>query len=95
MRVFFIAAAVLALAGCANQEPVLTASTAPSVVASENATLTPQTKMVCHKESAIGSSMIHTVCETEQSAADRIALQERMRNIAPNNSIAHPAAGAP
>ena len=95
MRVFFIAAAVLALAGCANQEPVLTASTAPVVVASEDTTLTPKTKMVCHKEAQTGSSMIHTVCETEESAADRIALQERLRNMAPNNSIAHPAAGAP
>ncbi len=95
MRVFFIASAVLALVGCAAQEPVINGATAPVVVASENSNLTPQTKLVCHKESAIGSSMIHTVCETEQSAADRIATQEMLRNMPPNNGIAHPAAGTP
>ncbi len=95
MRVFFIASTVLALAGCATQEPVINAPTAPVVVVSANTDLTPQSKLVCHKESAIGSSMIHTVCETEQSQADRLATQDRLRNMLPNNSIAHPAAGTP
>jgi hypothetical protein len=95
MRVFFIASTVLALAGCAAQEPVVNASTAPVVVANGNTDVTPKSKLYCHKESAIGSSMNHTVCETEQSEADRLATQDRLRNTLPNNSIAHPAAGSP
>ena len=94
MRVLFIASAVLVLAGCATQEPVITSATAPTVVASSTTPLTPETKLVCHKESSTGSSMIHTVCETEQTAADRIATQEMLRNMPPANSVAHPAAGS-
>lgn len=92
MRAFLAAFVVLAFAGCA--EPVVNGSTAPVVVAYGNSDLTPQSKLVCHKETAIGSSMIHSVCETEQSQADRLATQDRLRNLLPNNSIAHPAAGS-
>ncbi|MEP6506107.1 MAG: hypothetical protein ABJD97_22415 [Betaproteobacteria bacterium] len=95
MRVIFLASCLLAIAGCASAPPVVNAVTAPVVVASENGSLAADSKLVCHKEAQTGSSMIHTVCETEQSAADRIATQERMRNMAPNNSIAHPAPGNP
>jgi len=95
MRVFFIASTVFALAGCAAQEPVVNAPTAPVVIANGNTDLTPQSKLVCHKESAIGSSMIHTVCESEQSEADRLATQDRLRNQLPNNGVTHPAVGSP
>ena len=95
MRVILLASFLLAVAGCASQQPVVNAATAPVVVASENSSLTLDSKLVCHKEAQTGSSMIHTVCETEQSAADRIGLQEQLRNMPPNNSIAHPAAGHP
>jgi hypothetical protein len=89
MRFSLIAFAAFALSGCASQEPVITGVTAPTVLASNSTTLTPESKLVCHKESPIGSNMIHTVCETEQSAAERNALQEQMRNRTPSN----PAAG--
>jgi len=95
MRVIYLIASVLALAGCATQEAVINAPTAPVVVASENTSVKADSKLVCHKEAQTGSSMIHTVCETEQNAADRIAAQERMRSMAPANSVAHPAPGAP
>ncbi|MEP6506108.1 MAG: hypothetical protein ABJD97_22420, partial [Betaproteobacteria bacterium] len=79
MRALFLACAVVALSGCAA--PVITSPTAPTLIASQATTVTPETKLVCHKEAQTGSSMIHTVCETEQSAADRIAMQEQMRNM--------------
>ena len=94
MRVLFISAAILALAGCASQEPVVASSTTPVLVASTSTEVTTKTKVVCHKVSDTGSSMIHSVCETESTDGDRNALQEQMRNNLPNNSIAHPAAGA-
>lgn len=94
MRTISLASFVLvALAGCATQEPVATSPTAPVVLSSDRTWLASDTKVTCHKEAQTGSSMIHTVCETEQTAADRIATQERLRNMPPNNGIAHPAAG--
>jgi hypothetical protein len=94
MRVIYLASVVLAaLAGCAAQDPVISSPTAPVVLASDHTWVASDTKLTCHKEAQTGSSMIHTVCETEQTAADRIATQERLRNMPPNNSIAHPAAG--
>jgi hypothetical protein len=97
MRVFLIGlgSALLALAGCATQEPVVSALTAPVIVANANTDLSPKTKMVCHKESSIGSNMIHSVCEAEQSDADRLASQDRLRNTMLNNNVAHPAVGSP
>ncbi len=89
------ALAGLSLAGCANQEPGPIAATAPLVVASESTTLTPQSELVCHKESPLGSSMIRTVCETEQSEADRLATPDRIRATLPNSSLTHPAVGSP
>jgi hypothetical protein len=90
MRTLVVVSQFIALAGCASQEPVITAATAPTLVAGESTTLTPQSKIVCHKEAQLGTVVMRTVCETEQSAADRIALQERLRNMARPSSNPHP-----
>lgn len=94
MRIFSIsaAAAVLVLVGCASNDG-LVSKTAPTVVASSNTELTPQTKVVCHKETSMGSNMIHSVCETEQSEADRQALQNKMLNNGSQNAASHQGVG--
>ena len=93
MRFVSIAAAVLVLAGCASQEALVPAGTAPVVVANTNSDVTPQSKLHCHKETAAGTNMIHNVCETEQSEADRQALQQQiqnnMGNVAAHQGIGH------
>ena len=95
MRIVSIsaAAAVLVLAGCAAQNDGLVSAQAPTVVASANTELTPQTKLVCHKESPAGSNMIRTVCETEQSEADRQALQSKLLNNGSQNAASHQGIG--
>lgn len=87
-----VAAAVLVLAGCASSDGLVSTS-APTVVASSNTALTPQTKVVCHKESSMGSNMIHSVCETEQSEADRQALQNQLLNNSSQNAVNHQGIG--
>jgi hypothetical protein len=97
MRVFLIGlgSALLTLAGCAMQEPVVNASTAPVIVANANTELSAKTTVVCHKDRSIGSNMIHSVCEAAQSDADRLASQDRLRDTMLNNNVAHPAVGSP
>jgi len=90
-----VATALLVLAGCASQNDGLVSSQAPTVVASSNTQLTPQTKVVCHKETSMGSNMIHSVCETEQSEADRQALQSKLLNNGAMNGANQHAAGNP
>ncbi len=95
MRIVSISAAVFALAlvGCAAEEGVVAGSKAPvTVVATSNSEITPQTKLHCHKESPPGSNMIQNVCETEQSQADREALQRQLMNNVQANGGVH---GAP
>jgi hypothetical protein len=93
MRIVSICAALLVLGGCASQESLVAGGTAPVVVANANTEITPKTKLVCHKESPAGSNMIHTVCETEQSEADRQALQNRLQNNIQANGGVPSAAG--
>ena len=93
MRLILAAATVLLIAGCADT-PALVSSTAPTVVTStDGAPLDTQTKVTCHKETAIGSQMIHTVCETEKTDAERQALQQRMRDNAGSAAAAHQGIG--
>ena len=93
MRMISIFAAALALCGCASHNDGLVSATAPTVVANANTEVTPQSKLVCHKETSIGSSMIHSVCETEQTAAERQALQDKLVNNASVNAAQHQAVG--
>jgi hypothetical protein len=93
MRKMTVSAAsiLLGLAGCATSDGLVPAQ-APTIVASTNTELTPQSKVVCHKESSMGSNMIHSVCETEQSEADRQALQNKIMNtgsMAGHQGIGH------
>lgn len=88
-----IATALLVLAGCASQNDGLVSAQAPTVVASSNTDLTPQTKVVCHKETTMGSNMIHSVCETEQTEADRQALQNKLLNNGSQNTVNHQGIG--
>lgn len=88
-----MATALLVLAGCASQNDGLVAVQAPTVVASSNSDLTAKTKVVCHKETTMGSNMIHSVCETEQSEADRQALQNKMLDNAAQNTVNHQGIG--
>jgi hypothetical protein len=92
-RSTLFALATASLAGCVSQAPVVVGATAPVVVANANTELNPASKLVCHKESPIGSSMIRTVCEAEQSEADRRAIQDQARNLLPNGNLTHPAVG--
>jgi uncharacterized protein YcfL len=83
MRTFFTALGVLCLAGCASQQPALVSSTGPTVVVNRDTELTTKTQLVCHKESSIGSQMIHTVCEAPQTEAEREATQRALRDNNP------------
>ena len=87
MRLLLAAAASVALSACASQESTLTSATAPVVVTTASSDLTPQTKLVCHKESSLGSQMLHNVCEAPRSEADRAATQEGLRQMAPPNAV--------
>ena len=93
MRVVSIAAALLVLAGCASQDGLVGGGTAPVVVAGSTTEITPQSTLHCHKETAPGSNMIHNVCETEKSEADRQALQNQisnnMGNVAAHQGVGH------
>jgi uncharacterized protein with LGFP repeats len=94
MRIVSICAALLVLGGCASQPGLVGGGTAPVVVANSTSDVKPETKLVCHKESPAGSNMSHTVCETEQSQADRDALQFKLMNNMQANGGVHAAAGA-
>jgi len=88
-----VAAALLVLGGCASQNDGLISAQAPTVVASSNTQLTPQTKVVCHKETSMGSNMIHSVCEAEPTEADRQALQNKMLDNGSQNVVNHQGIG--
>ncbi len=88
MRIVFMSVvALLVLGGCAAQDGLVGGGTAPVVVANTNTDVKADTKLHCHKEAAAGSNMIHTVCETEQSEADRQALQNQIMNNQGNNGV--------
>lgn len=89
---FAAAAAVLVLAGCASNDG-LVSQQAPTVVAASNTEITPQTKVVCHKETSMGSNMIHSVCETETTEADRQALQNKIGVNGSQNAVNHQGIG--
>jgi len=89
MRIVSICAALLVLGGCASQEPLVGGGTAPVVVANSTTDIKPETKLVCHKESPAGSNMIHTVCEPEQTQAERDALQNKLMNNVQANGGVH------
>ena len=72
MRFTYIAPLVLALAACATPEP------AQVVAANTAAPANPQ--MECHKESDIGSNMIHTVCTPKMNDAERSHAQAELAN---------------
>lgn len=85
--------AVLA-ANSPDQSPAAPAAAPQAVSVAASSAETEQPKVVCHQEAAIGSMMMHKVCTRVQSESERNATQEALRNMAPNNSIAHPAAGS-
>ncbi len=88
MRIVSICAALLVLGGCASQPATLGAATAPVMVANTTSDIKPETKLVCHKESPAGSNMIHTVCEPEQTEAERAALRNTlMNNVMANGGV--------
>jgi len=93
MRIISISLAALAVCGCASQNDGLVGATAPTVVATSGTEVTPQSKLVCHRETSIGSSMIHPVCETEQTAAERQALQDKLNNNGSINAAQHQGIG--
>ncbi len=92
MRFVLAAATVLLITGCADS--ALVSTTAPTVVASANgAPIDEKTKLVCHKETAIGTQIIHTVCEQEQTDAERQATQRRINDNRGSQVVAHPGIG--
>jgi len=73
MRFAFIAPVVLALAACATPEPEQTQVVAVASTPSSS-------HLECHMEAAIGSNMIHKVCERTLSDAERAQAQEEISN---------------
>jgi starvation-inducible outer membrane lipoprotein len=92
MRIVSICAALLVLGGCA-QQPLVAGGTAPVVVANSTTEIKPETKLVCHKESPAGSNMIHTVCEAQQTEAERQATINQISNNVQANGGVHIAPG--
>jgi len=75
-------------------DPASAASQSVSMSAS-SATPDPEPpKLVCHQESDIGSMRMHKVCTKVQTDAERLQLQDTLRNNLPNNNLTHPAAGS-
>jgi hypothetical protein len=70
MRFYFIAPAVLALAGCAAPESQVALS-------DPNA---PRVELECHQEASLGSNMIHKVCAPKQTDAQRAVVQADLAN---------------
>jgi hypothetical protein len=65
------------------------------VVQGAAATETPEPpKVTCHMENDIGSMRMHKVCTKVQTDAERLQLQDSLRNNLPNNNLTHPAAGS-
>jgi hypothetical protein len=95
MRIVCLSAALLVsvLGGCASQDGLVAGGTAPVVVANTTTDLNAQTKLHCHKEAAAGSNMIHNVCETEKTEAERQAMQNQisnnMGNVAAHQGVGH------
>jgi len=73
MRFAFLAPVVLLLGACAAPEPQPT-----QVAAASPSQQTPE--LVCHKESPMGSNMIHTVCEKKLTDAEQAQVQEAISN---------------
>ena len=93
MRIVCLSAALLVLGGCASQDGLVGGGTAPVVVADPSTEITLQSKLHCHKEAAAGSNMIHNVCETEKTEAERQAMQNQinnnMGNVAAHQGVGH------
>jgi len=87
MRHLIAAAALLALAACAAEQPVVVASAAPAPAVAEAASAP---KMVCHREEATGSHMNKTVCEPDYQ--DNHAAQDAARSWADQNTRVNPSA---
>ena len=51
-------------------------------------------KLTCHMENDIGSMRMHKVCTKVPTEAERLQLQDSLRNNLPNNNLTHPAAGS-
>lgn len=65
------------------------------VVQGAAATETPEApKFTCHMENDIGSMRMHKVCTKVPTEAERLQLQDSLRNNLPNNNLTHPAAGS-
>ncbi len=87
MRLVLPCLVLFAIAGCASQEPLVGAGTAPVIVAAASDDLTPKSQLHCHKESPAGSNMIRTVCEADQTEAERQALQNKMLDNGAQNRV--------
>jgi hypothetical protein len=86
-----VAGAGVALA--ADPEP-----SAPPQAVSISASSPEQPELVrftCHQESDIGSMRMHKVCTKVPTEAERVQVQDAVRNGLPNNGLTHPAIGDP
>lgn len=52
-------------------------------------------RFTCHQESDIGSMRMHKVCTKVPTEAERVQVQDAVRNGLPNNNLTHPAIGDP
>jgi hypothetical protein len=96
MRLQLLVPLVLAtgagLAFAADPEP---ASPPQSVSVSASAPEPELARFTCHQESDLGSMRMHKVCTKVPTEAERVQVQDAVRNGLPNNSLTHPAVGDP
>lgn len=52
-------------------------------------------RFTCHQESDLGSMRMHRVCTKVPTEAERVQVQDAIRNGLPNNNLTHPAIGDP
>ncbi len=95
MRIVFIAAALLVLAGCASENGNVGARTPVTIVADGRTNVAGATTIHCHKETPPGSNVIQNVCETDRAEADRQRMQFEIMNNMQQGGGVHPAVGTP
>ena len=102
--VLTLALAQVASAASGDASQAAQAASAPGTESSESAKQhvvvqgapeTPEApKLECHMESDIGSMRMHKICTKVPTEAERLQMQDAIRQGLPNNNLTHPAVGS-
>lgn len=96
MRLQLLVPLVLAIgAGAALAADPEPASPPQSVSVSASSPEPELRRFTCHQESDLGSMRMHRVCTKVPTDAERVQVQDAIRNGLPNNNLTHPAIGDP